>query len=152
MLFLLCIFIQEISAEPIYFRSVAFSSSGWSTYHSMKKKLSQSKRNRTFTVTLTTYNPVTSQCDADPLITANGTKIDTLKVKSGEQRIAAISRDLLDAIPMGSEIYIEGHGNYIVADLMNKRFTHYVDILQSIDKKNFKKDNIKVTLIKKTVK
>ena len=61
-------------------------------------------------VTITTYNAVRSQCDRSPLITADGTKIDHRKVKSGEQKIVAISRDLLYAIPLGSVIYVEGHG------------------------------------------
>ena len=52
-------------------------------------------------VTITTYNAVRSQCDSSPLITADGTKIDYRKLKSGEQKIVAISRDLLYAIPLG---------------------------------------------------
>lgn len=96
-------------------------------------------------VTLTTYNPVEDQCDSSPLLTANNTTIDLDKLKSGEQRIVAISRDLLYMIPMGSKVHIEGHGEYIVADVMNKRFTHRMDILQSVGEPNFKKDKVKVT-------
>ena len=97
-------------------------------------------------VTITTYNAVRSQCDRSPLITADGTKIDHRKVKSGEQRIA---RDLLYAIPLGSLIYVEGHGYYEVRDTMNSRFKHRIDILQHSSKKNFKKNNIKIKLVKK---
>lgn len=100
-------------------------------------------------VTITTYNAVMSQCDRSPLITADGTKIDHRKVKSGEQRIVAISRDLLYAIPLGSLIYVEGHGYYEVRDTMNSRFKHRIDILQHSSKKNFKKDKIKIKLVKK---
>lgn len=100
-------------------------------------------------VTITTYNAVMSQCDRSPLITADGTKIDHRKVKSGEQRIVAISRDLLYAIPLGSLIYVEGHGYYEVRDTMNSRFKHSIDILQHSSKKNFKKNNIKIKLVKK---
>ena len=100
-------------------------------------------------VTITTYNAVMSQCDRSPLITADGTKIDHRKVKSGEQRIVAISRDLLYAIPLGSVIYVEGHGCYEVRDTMNSRFNHSIDILQHPSKKNFKKNNIKIKLVKK---
>ena len=89
-------------------------------------------------VTITTYNAVMSQCDRSPLITADGTKIDHRKVKSGEQRIVAISRDLLYAIPLGSIIEIEGYGRYEVRDTMNGRFNHSIDILQHSSKKNFK--------------
>ena len=100
-------------------------------------------------VTITTYNAVRSQCDRSPLITADGTKIDHRKVKSGEQKIVAISRDLLYAIPLGSIIDIEGYGKYEVRDTMNSRFKHRIDILQHSSKKNFKKNNIKIKLVKK---
>lgn len=103
-------------------------------------------------VTITTYNAVRSQCDRSPLITADGTKIDHRKVKSGEQRIVAISRDLLYAIPLGSVIYVEGHGYYEVRDTMNSRFKHRIDILQHSSKKNFKKDMIKIKLVRKPIK
>ena len=103
-------------------------------------------------VTITTYNAVRSQCDSSPLITADGTKIDHNKVKSGEQKIVAISRDLLYAIPLGSVIYVEGHGYYEVRDTMNSRFKHRIDILQHSSKKNFKKDKIKIKLVRKPIK
>ena len=103
-------------------------------------------------VTITTYNAVRSQCDSSPLITADGTKIDHNKVKSGEQKIVAISRDLLYAIPLGSIIDIEGYGRYEVRDTMNSRFKHRIDILQHSSKKNFKKDKIKIKLVRKPIK
>ncbi len=103
-------------------------------------------------VTITTYNAVRPQCDRSPLITADGTKIDHRKVKSGKQRIVAISRDLLYAIPLGSIIYVEGHGYYEVRDTMNSRFKHRIDILQHSSKKNFKKDKIKIKLVRKPIK
>ena len=103
-------------------------------------------------VTITTYNAVRSQCDRSPLITADGTKIDHRKVKNGKQRIVAISRDLLYAIPLGSIIYVEGHGYYEVRDTMNSRFKHRIDILQHSSKKNFKKNKIKIKLVRKPIK
>ena len=103
-------------------------------------------------VTITTYNAVRSQCDRSPLITADGTKIDHRKLKSGEQKIVAISRDLLYAIPLGSIIDIEGYGRYEVRDTMNSRFKHRIDILQHSSKKNFKKDKIKIKLVRKPIK
>ena len=103
-------------------------------------------------VTITTYNAVRSQCDRSPLITADGTKIDNRKLKSGEQKIVAISRDLLHDIPLGSLIYVEGHGYYEVRDTMNSRFKHRIDILQHSSKKNFKKDKIKIKLVRKPIK
>ena len=103
-------------------------------------------------VTVTTYNAVRSQCYKTPTITADGTRIDHGKVKNGQQRIVAISRDLLYAIPLGSTISIEGHGCYVVRDTMNPRFNHCIDILQHPSKENFKKEKIKVTLVEKAKK
>ena len=100
-------------------------------------------------VTLTTYNAVKSQCDETPDVTANGTKINYHKLKKGELKYCAISPDLLWCIPMGSIIDIDGHGRYEVVDTMNARFNHRIDILQHYTEKNFKKEKIKVTLVKK---
>lgn len=99
-------------------------------------------------VTLTTYNPVEAQCDSDPLVTADGTKIDLNKLKKGEIKYCAISRNLLPFIPLGSVIEIEGYGLYEVRDTMNKRFNHCIDILQHVSEKNFKKTKVKVVKIK----
>ena len=111
-----------------------------------------SKSSFTTHVTVTTYNAVRSQCDKTPTITADGTMIDNRKVKNGQQRIVAISRDLLDEIPLGSTISIEGHGCYVVRDTMNPRFNHCIDILQHPSKENFKKKKIKVKLVEKAKK
>ena len=111
-----------------------------------------SKSSFTTHVTVTTYNAVSSQCDNTPTITADGTRINHKKLKNGKQRIVAISRDLLWAIPLGSTISIEGHGRYVVRDTMNPRFNHCIDILQHPSKKNFKKKKIKVELVEKPKK
>ena len=100
-------------------------------------------------VTLTTYNATKAQCDNNPNKTANGTIIDHKKLKQGKLRYCAISRDLLWCIPLGSIIDIDGHGRYEVVDTMNARFKHYVDILQHHTQKNFKKEKIKIVLVKK---
>ena len=100
-------------------------------------------------VTLTTYNATKAQCDNNPNKTANGTIIDYKKLKQGKLKYCAISPDLLWCIPMGSIIYIDGHGRYTVVDTMNARFNHRIDILQHHTKKNFKKKKIKIVLVKK---
>lgn len=100
-------------------------------------------------VTLTTYNAVKSQCDDTPLITADGTKIDLKKLKNGKLKYAAVSRDLLWCIPLGSIIHIEGHGYYEVRDTMNERFNHYIDILQHPSQQNFKKSKVMIKVVKK---
>ena len=53
---------------------------------------------------------------------------------------------------MGSIIYIDGHGRYEVVDTMNARFNHRIDILQYHTEKNFKKEKIKIMLVKKSKK
>ena len=111
------------------------------------KKVNNSGRFITH-VTLTTYNPVAAQCDSDPLVTADGTKIDLNKLKKGKIKYCAVSRDLLWCLPYGSVLEIEGHGMYIVKDTMNERFNHCIDILQHVGEKNFKKTKVKVVKIK----
>lgn len=98
-------------------------------------------------VTLTSYNPAVSQCDSDPLITADGTKIDLVKLKKKEIKYCAVSRDLLAFLPYGSTIYVDGHGEYKVKDTMNKRYDHCIDILQHVGEKNFKKTKVKIIKI-----
>lgn len=101
--------------------------------------------------TVTTYNPTEKQCDKTPLITSNGTKIDMKKLKRGEQRYVAVSRDLLWLFPMNSKVIFEIDGQkdivYEVVDTMNARYNHCFDILQHSSKKNFKMNNVKVTLV-----
>lgn len=99
-------------------------------------------------VTLTSYNPVKSQCWGDPTITANGTKINLKKLKRKQIKYCAVSRDLLWLFPLGSKVHIEGHGEYLVVDTMNVRFNHCMDILQHVSEKNFKKEKVKVTKLR----
>jgi 3D (Asp-Asp-Asp) domain-containing protein len=87
-------------------------------------------------VTVTQYNPVVSQCDEDPLVTADNSKIDLDKLRRGKIRWVAVSRDLLDKYNYGNTIeltVVKGNrrinGRYIVHDTMNPRFTNRVDIL-----------------------
>lgn len=83
-------------------------------------------------VTVTCYQPVKSQCDSQPLVTADGSKINLSHLKSGKIKWCAISRDLLWMFPKDKpkRIWVEGMGIFEVRDVMNKRFTHRVDILQ----------------------
>ena len=102
-------------------------------------------------VTLTYYQPVKEQCNSQPLITADGSKINLHHLKQGKIKWCAISRDLLYLFPKNKpkRIYIEGYGIYEVRDVMNKRHKHRVDIL--IHPKNSKrimKKNIKIKIIK----
>ena len=102
-------------------------------------------------VTLTCYQPLVSQCDNEPLITADGSKINLKKLKSGHIKWCAISKDLLYLFPKDKprRIFIQGYGIYEVKDVMNSRHKHKVDLL--IHPKNsmrIKLDNVKIKILK----
>lgn len=110
----------------------------------------QKKKNIITHVTVTCYQPVEAQCDSDPLITADGSKIDLKKLKRGEIKWCAISRDLLWLFPKDKpkRVHIEGYGIYEVRDVMNKRFNHRLDILlHPSDDTMILDKNVKVTIL-----
>lgn len=117
---------------------------------SCNKNKNFSPKGITTHVTVTCYHPVKEQCDDSPLITADGSKIDLHKLKKGDIKWCAISRDLLWLFPKDKpkRVYIEGHGYYEVRDVMNKRFNHRLDILQHPDNKKLILDkNVKVIIL-----
>ena len=102
-------------------------------------------------VTLTYYQPVKEQCNSQPLITADGSKINLHHLKQGKIRWCAISRDLLWLFPKNKpkRIYIEGFGIFQVRDIMNKRWNHRVDILiHPKDSRRIKLEKVKIKIIK----
>lgn len=111
--------------------------------------LLSSKAQSTVThVTLTCYQPVKSQCDSNPLVTADGSKINLQHLKNNKIKWCAISRDLLYLFKKDTikRVYIEGYGVYEVHDVMNKRHKHRIDIL--IHPKNSKRISIKNVKVK----
>ena len=95
-------------------------------------------------VTGTYYHTDASQSDDNPFITADQSEIDSLKLKRGELRWVALSRDLLKRwkgpINYGDTIYIhhtddELRGNWIVRDCMNARYKNQIDFLAHPGKK-----------------
>lgn len=104
-------------------------------------------------VTATKYNAVVAQCDDDPLITADCSKINLTKLNNYELRWIAISRDLKEFYNFGDVVTIECEnpalcGEWEVHDVMNKRFTKKIDFLVPInDNYNFNKP-IKVKISK----
>ena len=79
---------------------------------------------------------MSSQCDADPLITADMSKINLDKLKNREIRWIAVSRDLLKKYNMGDTVIIESpnekvNGEWVIHDKMNKRFEKRIDLLVS---------------------
>jgi len=93
-------------------------------------------------VTVTAYNPTTSQCDEDPLIAAS-----MRKVRSGT---IAVSRDLFNqGWVFGRKVRIEGLGIFEINDLMNKRFSQRIDIFMWDEgqARQFGKKTIKAALL-----
>jgi len=84
-------------------------------------------------VKVSVYNPVVSQCNSDPLVTASMSVIDTNLLKQGKLKWCAISRDLKLKFKFNDTIHLQHEGvlsgKYIVKDLMNKRYSNKVDIL-----------------------
>jgi 3D (Asp-Asp-Asp) domain-containing protein len=87
-------------------------------------------------VSASVYFPDAAQTDAEPLITADGSRINHRKVK--QHRWIAVSRNLLKRwggpIQYGDTVQVNGiseelDGTYIVRDTMNKRLKNTIDIL-----------------------
>ena len=99
---------------------------------------------------VTCYQPVKSQCYADPLVTADGSRINLDKLKRREIKWCAVSRDISRMFPKGCKkkmIHIEGHGIYEVKDATSARLTNTVDLLIHPSHKPFYKRNVKITLL-----
>lgn len=91
---------------------------------------------------VTAYSPRKIETDSDPHITAS-----MKKVKQGQ---IAVSRDLFyKGWVFGKKVYIEGHGIYVIADLMHKRFSDRIDIFfpKTKDAKSFGKKQLRVALL-----
>lgn len=82
----------------------------------------------------TKYNSDPAQCWGDHTITADNSKIDLRKLAKHELKWVAISRDLRKHFNFGDTIIVEGgipklNGEWVVKDLMNKRYTSRIDFL-----------------------
>lgn len=88
---------------------------------------------KTLNVSVSVYNPSTSQCDSTPLITASLKVIDTNLLKQNKLKWCAISHNLKQKYKYGDTLHIQGigklSGKYIIVDLMNKKYFNKVDIL-----------------------
>lgn len=106
---------------------------------------------QSFRVKLTGYHPVKAECDANPLITADGSHVDLHKLKRGKIRWCAVSRELLRHFPKDKpkRIWIEGYGVYEVRDVTHKRIKNTVDImLHPADKQVIYRRNVRVRILK----
>lgn len=99
----------------------------------------------------TTYNAQKSQCDSDPFGTADGSRIDLVKLRNKEIRWVAMSRDLIydefrqnnypreghwngqfnfgDTILVSSVSSPQVNGEWVVHDCMNARYSKSIDFL-----------------------
>tara|TARA_B100000073_G_C23528501_1_gene491038 strand:- start:44 stop:670 length:627 start_codon:yes stop_codon:yes gene_type:complete len=101
-------------------------------------------------VNVTMYQPVYPQTDNSPDITADGTRIRVSK--ASEYKFVALSRNLLKRwggpFDYGDFILIKGtktkDGVYQVRDTMNPKYVNYVDILESINVKPYKYENVHI--------
>lgn len=103
-------------------------------YDNLNTNISIPKPSISHNVTATYYNPVKSQCDGNPLVTADGSKINLKKLKNKEIRWIAVSRDLLKYYNYGDTVDIQSEnsklrGKWVVKDCMNKRFKKKIDFL-----------------------
>lgn len=105
----------------------------------------KSKLHKYHQVLATKYNPTKAQCDSDPFVTADLSKINKSKLKSHKLKWIAVSRDLLPEYPYGSTVKIESsnpklNGYWKVHDTMHSRHRYRIDFLvPSNDKYDFHK-------------
>ena len=88
----------------------------------------------------TTYQPTESQCDSNPLTTADGSKINP----DYYQKWVALSRDLLsrwggqfnygDTLDIYSKEHPNLNGEWVVRDAMNARYKMSIDFLLEPEK------------------
>ena len=101
-------------------------------------------------VNVTMYQPVYPQTDNTPDITADGTRIRINK--ASDYKFVALSRNLLKRwggpFDYGDFILIKGtktkDGVYQVRDTMNPKWVNVVDILESINVKPYKYENVHI--------
>lgn len=93
----------------------------------------------------TIYRIDPNQCWGNPLVTADGTKIDTVALNRDQIKYIAVSQDMLKRnggpFSYGDSVYLNIPNNtsftgvYIVHDCMNKRYKRSVDILTGVRKR-----------------
>lgn len=90
----------------------------------------------THRVAASVYFPEEAQTDSQPLITADGSRIDRRKIRSLQW--IAVSRNLLKRwggkLHYGDTVLVSGisqelDGNYVIRDTMNRRLKNTIDIL-----------------------
>ena len=103
----------------------------------------------------TIYRVDPKQCWGNPLITADGTHIDTVALNRDSIKYIAISQDMLKRnggpFMYGDSVFINipnnpsFTGKYVIHDCMNKRYKRSVDILTGVRKKGNLWKNASIT-------
>ena len=102
-------------------------------------------------VVATIYHPVIEQTDDSPFITANNSVID--HVEPGRHRWLAVSRNLLaEGFILGTKVCIDNvgdgyNGDWLIMDVMNKRWTDRIDFLVDYSVKGGKWQNVTIEII-----
>ena len=126
---------MDMMEEPITIHSVSVKDSVQSSPTKVPK-VKETKKSVTHTdvdgdtihVTITYYQPIKEQCGSNPLVTADGSRIDLTKLERGEIKWCAVSPDLYK---QGGRIWIDGMGVYEIHDKTSARHRAWVDILIS---------------------
>ena len=129
-----------------------------STYNNKEfqyNEIFKKEQPKEWVVTATTYNPVIGQTNSDPTLTADMSRINLKKLKKGQIKWIAVSRDFLkrgdlkygDKVEIVCEQRPDLNGVYEIHDTMNKRFKNKIDILQDISEKGGLFRNVKLTKI-----
>lgn len=142
-----CVLFIELANNKIAQEYVSY------TVQEIPKAESDTLRGVEYTVTVTMYYAVVGQCDASPLITADGSKIDPKQ--ASEHKWIAVSQDLLKKnggqLCYGDYVEIKGtkdqDGTYRISDCMNKRYKNYIDILETAGTPMYKYNNVTITKI-----
>lgn len=101
---------KEIDEEPVFFvdehPEEYLDDETWGFY--AREVLARAGK---YVVTATVYNATVSQCDSSPLKTADGSKIDIVKLNNNELHWIAISQDLLKngGFKYGDRIMVSGN-------------------------------------------
>jgi len=98
------------------------------------------------TVTATTYKLTVRENGPYGNVLASGFKVN--KKLPGNDRVIAVSRDLLKKYPFHTDVIIKGagklDGKWKVEDVMNKRFTKRIDFLLNWKVKHNKFNNVTI--------
>ena len=133
------LFLPGSAGAPAHAETISAPIAVAGTAEEPSKRLATSKEvAQTYQVSMTAYNAVPGQTDANPFVTASG-------MASNHEVVAARSRDMAAELPFGTVIRLERStkdtpscrfgevehqiGYRIIADTMHQRWTHKIDVL-----------------------